>query len=76
MPQKQKASKQDRQRKSAQNLRYKAEHRRDKNKVLRLRKHLRRFPDDDVALQAAKLASAALGKTFVMERTRIAEAAE
>lgn len=64
MAQKQKSSKAGRQRKKAQNTRYINEHRRERNKVIKLTRHLRKFPDDNVALEAAKMASIALGKTF------------
>lgn len=65
MASKTKSSKAGKKKKKPATLRYKLENHYEKNKVRKLRKHLRKFPNDGCALNAAKLASAALGKTFV-----------
>lgn len=44
-----------------QNLRYKAEHRRERNKLRRVNKHLRRFPADGCAKDAAVRCKGVLG---------------
>lgn len=49
-----KSNKADRNRKSAQNTRYKAEGRHRKSHVKRLRAHLERFPNDQAAAAALK----------------------
>jgi len=54
MAQKQKNSKQDRTRKSAQNLRYRNENRHAKSHIKRITKHLARYSEND------KIAAAAL----------------
>lgn len=59
-----KSSKQDRHRKSAQNLRYINEQRHDKSHVRRLRRHLERFPGDNRAKASFEFYKTRLGVRY------------
>jgi len=54
--------------KHASSLRYKAERRWEKNKVVRIERHLKKYPNDGQAKRALVVAKEAVGAVF---RTRV-----